>query len=373
MAAGVFVVDTAANTMTYRIVVAGLTSGETIAAIHASPPGLEDPNAVQLIDLGPVKIGTWNYPQSREADILAGNIYIDIHSDDFPGGEIRGQVQTHAAELDALQTVPPSASAASGWGTFMIDTSANTLRYYVVTTGIAGETSAHIRGPATHGEVGPVLYTLPSGSIKSGVWNYSQFRERDLLRGLAYINITTAAFPDGAIRGQITNSLVAFDGLQEVPAVASAGVGIGFVSLREESDLLSFDIRRSELNAAETRADIHGFSPPGANSPVVAGLPVGVRKLGTWAYSPVNETNILAGFAYFNIRSAAHANGEIRGQFQFPPAPCRADVNGDEAVSSQDFFDFLTALFANEADINGDGNTNSQDFFDFLGVFFVPC
>jgi hypothetical protein len=60
--------------------------------------------------------------------------------------------------------------------------------------------------------------------------------------------------------------------------------------------------------------------------------------------------------------------------YPFPP-PCPADVNGDGAVSSQDFFDFLVDLFAATpgADFNADGAVNSQDFFDFLAAFFGGC
>jgi len=55
--------------------------------------------------------------------------------------------------------------------------------------------------------------------------------------------------------------------------------------------------------------------------------------------------------------------------------PCRADLNGDGVVNSQDFFEFLTAFFAGAplADINGDGAVTSQDFFDFLAAFFAGC
>ncbi len=53
-------------------------------------------------------------------------------------------------------------------------------------------------------------------------------------------------------------------------------------------------------------------------------------------------------------------------------ALCPADFNGDAAVNSQDFFDFLGAFFEESpgGDFNGDDAVNSQDFFDFLGAFF---
>lgn len=52
---------------------------------------------------------------------------------------------------------------------------------------------------------------------------------------------------------------------------------------------------------------------------------------------------------------------------------CPADINGDGAVTSQDFFNFIAAFFSMNADFNHDGLTTSQDFFDFLAAFFTPC
>jgi hypothetical protein len=48
-----------------------------------------------------------------------------------------------------------------------------------------------------------------------------------------------------------------------------------------------------------------------------------------------------------------------------------ADWNGDETVTSQDFFDFLADFFESNADFDGSGDTTSQDFFDFLESFLA--
>jgi hypothetical protein len=53
-------------------------------------------------------------------------------------------------------------------------------------------------------------------------------------------------------------------------------------------------------------------------------------------------------------------------------AECPCNWNADDALNSQDFFDFLNEFFMNDADFNDDGVTNSQDFFDFLNCFFEP-
>jgi len=81
-----------------------------------------------------------------------------------------------------------------------------------------------------------------------------------------------------------------------------------------------------------------------------------------------------AGQSYL-IRVGGYTDAGGHGQVTIAPAPCRADVNLDGVVNSQDFFDFLSAFFiqAPGADMNGDSIINSQDYFDFLTAFFAGC
>ena len=91
---GRFHIDTVNNLLAYEISYQNLEGSETSAHIYGpAAKGQGGAPAVYTLPLGNPKIGQWHYDQSLEADLLAGRMYIDIHTDKYTTGEIRGQIE----------------------------------------------------------------------------------------------------------------------------------------------------------------------------------------------------------------------------------------------------------------------------------------
>jgi hypothetical protein len=118
---------------------------------------------------------------------------------------------------------------------------------------------------------------------------------------------------------QTVEFIARIDGLQEVPANASPGIGLGVFAVDTTTDVLSYRILHLGLSAPESVAHIHGFAGPGVNAGVLHLLPLGSPKCGTWVYAAAQEPGILAGNTYVNIHSTAFPGGEIRGQIAETP------------------------------------------------------
>lgn len=109
-------VDTITNTLTYYIQYFNLSSPETMAHIHGFAERGAPAGVLYTLPLGSPKSGTINYDEPQEADILAGLTYINIHTENFTGGEIRGQIDgTPGPCLTPTPTPDPTTEPLDGW------------------------------------------------------------------------------------------------------------------------------------------------------------------------------------------------------------------------------------------------------------------
>jgi hypothetical protein len=178
-------------------VVRGITSdftGNTATGIWTSTDG--EPLTPELI-----------------ADLLAGNLYVNIHTAANGGGEIRGQVNLSSgtgfsSNLDGDQEVPPVTTNATGTASFTLTEAG--LEFSVTVEGLT-LTAAHFHNGAV-GVNGGVVRGVTSdfsGNTASGLWTSTDAQPltpeliAELLAGNIYLNVHTAANGGGEIRGQV--------------------------------------------------------------------------------------------------------------------------------------------------------------------------
>ena len=123
----------------------------------------------------------------------------------------RSPAYSFRVQLNAAQQVPPNSSIATGSGTLALDPQDQSLSYDIPFSGLGSAFSqAHIHGPAGAGTNAGVIYPIAGGvpGATSGRFegvtpplNATQLSQ--LGGGLLYVNIHSATFPSGEIRGQI--------------------------------------------------------------------------------------------------------------------------------------------------------------------------
>lgn len=119
-------------------------------------------------------------------------------------GMAMADMLTFKANLAAATEVPPSAdSKGSGTATFMVDTAAKTVTWDMMSKDLTGQaTAAHIHGPAAPGEnAGPILDL--SANMEKGSAPLTDDLLKAMQDGKTYVNVHTAKYPDGEIRGQL--------------------------------------------------------------------------------------------------------------------------------------------------------------------------
>jgi hypothetical protein len=111
--------------------------------------------------------------------------------------------------VDGEQQVPPAATAGVGVLEATFDTETRVLTWTLLYSGLTGPaTAGHFHGPADI-DVNAGVAVGFEGSLASplvGTATLLPEQAKQLLDGLWYINIHTAAFPGGEIRGQLVRN-----------------------------------------------------------------------------------------------------------------------------------------------------------------------
>jgi len=117
-------------------------------------------------------------------------------------------VQVYTATLTPAEEVPPAAeSKGTGTAEVRIDMATNEITYKVTWSGLTGPaTMGHIHGPAEKGKEAKPVVPFEGVAGKSSVEGKAKITPTqygDLAADLWYVNIHSAKYPNGEIRGQL--------------------------------------------------------------------------------------------------------------------------------------------------------------------------
>jgi hypothetical protein len=108
------------------------------------------------------------------------------------------------ADLKGSTEVPPVQTSATGTADITYDSATKNLSWTVEHTGLSGDvTAAHFHGPAAVGVNAPPVVPIDMSALAKGSATLDDAQAADLSEGRWYLNLHTAANPDGEIRGQL--------------------------------------------------------------------------------------------------------------------------------------------------------------------------
>jgi|GEM_PF-598828 len=284
--------------------------------------------------------------------LQARGLYVNIHTTDFGGGELRGQLVPGGASgykvayLSGANEVPAVVSPAGG--SVIVERNGNTITLSGSFSGLTGTIATEILGGAhihtgLAGRNGPVAFPLNleiNGDSTAAtlmaddnvfVLNAAQLAALD--NDMLYVNVHSSAVLSGELRGQLTDVGVSQfysnpSGHQARPvAINTPGNSRLLINLVGDSTITVSgsvsDLRDTVSTAIAGGAHIH-LGLPGTSGPVVFPLSITLDddSLGG-AWLPADNTfnldsaELAALFSrelYVNIHSGFSQSGEIRGQ-----------------------------------------------------------
>ncbi|HEX8682073.1 MAG TPA: CHRD domain-containing protein [Ardenticatenaceae bacterium] len=351
-------------TLYYRVMVNDIDN-ITMAHIHEAPVGVSGgvrhwlyDGSVPFDPQNPVS-GTVELSDEDVSKLMAGVFYVNVHTEEHPGGEIRGQLEpwTPPTSFHALllgrNEVPARETDAEGVAMFTLN--GDSLDYEIHVRDIMSITMSHIHrgwpnqnGGVIHwlwGEQGETRPFGPGNPISGTITGLTAQDMVDLLTGYYYVNVHTDRYPPGEIRGQIGGAHAfeaVLSGDNEVPPVGPVDTpasGRAVLVLSADTSTLHYRITVDDIMSI-TMSHIHR-APPDENGPVVHWLYDGSVPFdpahpvsGTIPFSPTSVLDMIEGTYYVNVHTEDHPGGEIRGQISdfAPPETLTVPLSGQQEV-----------------------------------------
>lgn len=299
-----------------------------------------------------------------------GAMYVNIHTRNYPMGEIRGNVirvgqEPYFTNLLGSNQVPSVVSNAFGAVVLAFDPITNKLVVSgsfgdlsdTLATSVGGGAHLHIGLPGRNGAVRFPLKATQDEDRRGGIFvgnnNVFTLTAEDvtaLRAGNVYVNIHSGTYPAGEIRGQVLPPADALlrahlSGANDWPVVTSGASGqvFGHVTGNILRIVGTFnDLESSIAVAIRGGAHLHtGIA--GQNGPIIIDLKStlsedslsGVFALADNQYTltDAQKTALLERGIYLNIHSLEHPTGEIRGQMlPESQAVFTAFLNGNQQI-----------------------------------------
>lgn len=290
---------------------------------------------------------TFTLSSGQVDTLMMRGVYINIHSENYAGGELRGQLLPESdtymrSNLSGAFEVPSAKTMANGSlvyelrGDSLFVSGSFTQLTDEFDAAIAGGSHLHIGSAGSNGAVAISLNATLSEDLLSGVYYASDNafeltaeQKTALMNRMVYANIHTKAYAGGELRGQVVpaNSTTFFaqlSGSAEQPSVATAASG--GVVLEVQEDTLTVSGSFSGLESAfntEVGSHLH-MANAGQNGGVEVVLNADLETnmmAGTYSsennmytLSAEQKTALFARNMYVNVHSVDIGSGEIRGQ-----------------------------------------------------------
>lgn len=339
--------------------------------------------------------GRFTLTDEEVADLRADALYVNLHTEANPSGEIRGQLAVDAALTDIVTAglpmsedqqvgTVPADGPSTGEIRATLDAETLTLTVEGSFSGltspllqVGGEDPAGNPESAVHihfapaGENGPIFRNLAvsdngdgSGSFSGSFVLESEAVARAFAADQYYVNLHTEANPSGELRGQIDLESGRFDDVTtgipmsedqqvaDVPVVDTDATGSYDVSFDSETRLFTIEGRFEDLSGPllpiggedafgnpESAVHLH-IGEAGENGPILINLAVTDNGDGSGTFSGsliVPEDRVAefdANAYYVNLHTETNPGGELRGQLALSSAIRDRTVQREEIAGT---------------------------------------